>query len=113
MEHDADRRARYFRTECRECGVVNVLGRACWVRRCEDTDEYTVAYACPVCRRRAVAACERGTVVLLVSSGARLTSWRYPDELADPVRTDHSVEAEHAMLEMIVDRGWLDVLEWL
>lgn len=72
------------RTTCPDCGDVELGIVDVKVRVCVDDNQGSYAFRCPVCQVAGAKPADRDVVHILVSSGAPLTMWRLPAELAEP-----------------------------
>lgn len=72
-----------IRATCSDCGDVELRSRDLRVRTCQDTDEATYLFRCPVCRMIEVRPAEQHVVDVLLAAGVPSEAWRLPAELAE------------------------------
>lgn len=77
-----------IRATCSDCGDVELRSRDILVRTCEERDDLTFVFRCPVCRMVEVRPAEPHVVDVLLAAGCNSETWRLPKELNDPRRTD-------------------------
>lgn len=70
-----------IRATCSDCGDVELRSRDLRVRTCEDTDEATYLFRCPVCRMIEVRPAEQHVVDVLLAAGVHSDTWHMPAEL--------------------------------
>ncbi len=95
------------RASCPDCGDVEISSEDVQVRVCIDTSWGSYAFWCPRCTLAVAKPANAGIVHVLVSSGAPLTMWRLPAELAEahtgPPLTHDDLLAFHQLLQT---EGW-------
>ncbi len=72
-----------IRATCSDCGDVELRSRDLRVRTCENTDDSTYLFRCPVCRMIEVRPAEAHVVDVLVAAGVDCETWRMPAELGE------------------------------
>jgi hypothetical protein len=72
-----------IRATCSDCGDVELRSRDLRVRTCQDTDEATYLFRCPVCRMIEVRPAEQHVVDVLLAAGVSAEAWRLPAELGE------------------------------
>lgn len=95
------------RASCQDCGDVEITTDEVQVRVCVESSLGSYSFRCPRCELLVAKPAEAGVVHLLVSSGAPLTMWRLPAELAEvhagPPLTHDDLLNFHQLLET---DGW-------
>lgn len=91
------------RTSCPDCGEVEIGTADVKVRVCTDDSRGSYAFRCRGCGLAVAKPADDEIVQLLVASGAALTMWRLPAELAEvrtgPPLTHDELLAFHQLLE--------------
>lgn len=100
-----------IRATCSECGDVEMTTADVWVRVCDDDNQGTYHFRCPICAMLVVKPAEPHIVDLLVASGVAWSTWRRPAELAErhegaPLTHDDLLDF-HQLLE---SDGWYERL---
>lgn len=101
-----------IRTVCSDCGTVELMRRDVTVSICNDTDEASYAFRCPVCRRMvSKPIIESRTTDTLVSAGCPLRTWSLPlelkeDHIGDPITADDVINF-HFDLQKEESFDWL------
>ena len=70
-----------IRASCPDCGDVELTTRDLNVRVCQENNQGSYTFRCPVCHMTVVKEAESRIVELLVSSGVKLSVWRLPSEM--------------------------------
>lgn len=104
------------RASCEKCGDVELTTNDVHIRVCEDTNDATYSFRCPVCLMTAVKPCEIRTVDRLIASGASYETWSLPQELyekrgvGDAVTHDDIIDLHEALADDEVFNAELDAL---
>lgn len=101
-----------IRASCSDCGDVELTSADVVVRVCRADSVGSYAFSCPSCAQLVVKSAEPRIVELLVSSGVRLITWDFPEELREvhegaPIDHDDLLDF-HALLKQ---DDWLDQLQ--
>jgi len=72
-----------IRATCTECGDVEMTTADVWVRLCDDDDEGTYHFRCPMCATLVAKPAEPHIVELLLAAGVAWSTWSRPAELRE------------------------------
>ena len=72
-----------IRATCTECGDVEMTTADVWVRLCDDDDEGTYHFRCPMCSTLVAKPAEPHIVELLLAAGVAWSTWTRPAELRE------------------------------
>ena len=105
-----------IRASCDDCGDVELTTQDVQVRICEDTEQGTYGFRCPVCQMMVAKAAETRTIDLLVASGVSCVTWALPAELherpvdGEPLSHDDLLDFHHALRD---DEAMARELSWI
>ena len=104
-----------IRASCNTCGNVELRSKQVTVRICNDTDDASYYFRCPICQLveiKVIDERDKHIIDILITNGCKPQFWDIPSELWEPTPEGPPIDHDDLLdfHELLMSPGWYETL---